>query len=236
MAGKVYYRGNMDAFKIMFVEDDVSVRSLVAEALERWGFSVILPDPASDVVAEFARQGPHLVILDIGLPRFDGFEWCARLREHTKAPILFLTARSQSSDMVRALASGGDDWLSKPFDSEVLVAKVKALLRRCYSWVPEPSALLERKGLILDRDRNIASHEGASVELSKNEAILLKRLLERDGRVLSRAELQDALWSEDAFVDDNTLTVNITRLKQALAGIGVTDFVETVRGQGYRIP
>jgi DNA-binding response OmpR family regulator len=226
----------MDAFKIMIIEDDEKVRGLEAETLGRWGYEVFAPEPRGDMLAAFVRERPHLVVLDIGLPYLDGFEWCSRMREISRTPILFLTARTAPSDQVRALAGGGDDWLSKPFDGEVFVAKVRALLRRSYAWSSEAAPLLEHGDLVFDVERNTASRAGKKVELSKNEASLLKRLLERDGRVASRDELMDALWSEDEFVDDNTLTVNMTRLKKALAEIGAEGMIETVRGLGYRMP
>jgi len=225
----------MPSFKAMIVEDDARIRSLAAEALRRWDIEVLEPDPSEDILAVFSREKPDLVILDLGLPRLDGFEWCSRLRAVSRAPILFVSARSDGAATVRALAEGGDDWLSKPFDAEVFVAKAKALLRRAYAWAPERSALLERGGLVLDVDRGLASREGRTVELGKNETALLRRLLERDGRVVSRGELQDALWTAEVFVDDNTLTVNVTRLRKSLECIGAEFMVETVRGAGYRI-
>ena len=226
----------MAAFKVMIVEDDASIRALVAEALSKWELEVLVPDPAGDLLGFFASERPHLILLDVGLPRLDGFEWCSRLRAVSRVPILFVSALAGPSAAVRALAEGGDDWLSKPFEVEVLVAKVRALLRRAYSWAPEPARHLERGGLVLDRDRGIATREGRSVALGRNEALLLGALLERDGRIATRDELSTALWSADAFVDDNTLTVNVTRLKKALGSIGAEDAVETVRGAGYRIP
>jgi DNA-binding response OmpR family regulator len=226
----------METFRIMLIEDDEKIRSLVADLLSRWGWEVSTPDPTADFVAEAVRLRPHLIVLDVGLPRLDGFEWCGRLREATKAPILFLSARSQSSDIARGLAAGGDDWLVKPFDAEVLVAKIRALLRRAYVWAPDTGAHLERNGLLLDRERNAASFGGASVQLTRNETLLLARLMEVDGRVTSRGELMDALWSEDVFVDDNTLTVNVSRLRDSLERMGARGLIETVRGGGYRVP
>lgn len=219
----------------MIVEDDPSIRDLVSDALGRWGYSVVAPDPEGDVAAAFARESPQLAILDIGLPRLDGFEWCERIRAISRAPILFLTARSQSSDAVRGLAAGGDDWLAKPFELELLVAKVRALLRRAYSWAPEGAPLLERGGLVLDRERCEASLGGKKAKLTKHESLLLERLLERDGRVVSRDELMDALWRGEAFVDENTLNVNVARLRSSLASIGASDAVETLRGAGYKL-
>lgn len=226
----------MEAIKIMLVEDDEALRALTAEALGRWDYSVSTPDPAGDLAAAFVREAPHLLVLDVGLPRLDGFEWCARIRELSKVPILFLSARSGAENTVRALATGGDDWLDKPFETEVLVARVRALLRRAYSWAPPREALLERGGLVLDPDRGEASFGGRKARLSRNEARLLRRLMEADGRLLTRGDLMDELWSADVFVDDNTLTVNVTRLKASLAAIGAEGRVETLRGSGYRMP
>ena len=227
---------DMEAFTIMLVEDDPVIAGLEAEILEHWGHRVARPSTSGDIAAEFARISPHLVILDVGLPRLDGYEWCARIREVSRVPILFVTARSTPQDAVRALAQGGDDWLAKPFDGEVFAAKVRALLRRAYAWPALPSPLLERRGLLLDLEKSAASREGMRAELTRNEATLLRKLLERDGRVATREDLMDALWSEDCFVDDNTLTVNMTRLRKVLASIGAGDMIETLRGAGYRIP
>jgi len=233
----------MEAFKVLVIEDDAGVRGLVRKELEAWGLEVIAPaleassasGEPTDPLASFAEAGPHLVVLDIGLPRFDGFELCRRIREFSRVPILFLTARTGAADMVRGLAEGGDDWLSKPFDAELLVAKARALLRRAYDWATERTPLVSRGSLVFDRDRGIASKGGRTISLGKNEAALLRSLLERDGRVASRGDLMDALWSQDEFVDDNTLTVNVTRLKKSLSEIGSGDMIETVRGAGYRI-
>jgi Response regulators consisting of a CheY-like receiver domain and a winged-helix DNA-binding domain len=219
----------------MIVEDDPSIRSLVSEALSRWGYEVVAADPQGDVVAEFACESPHLLILDVGLPRLDGYEWCERVRAVSRVPILFATARSQLPETLRGLAAGGDDWLSKPFEAELLVAKVRALLRRAYSYATDESPLLERGGLVLDRDRGEARVGENSVRLTRHETILLATLLERDGRVASRDELMDALWSDEAFVDENTLNVNVARLRSSLASIGLGDLIETLRGQGYRL-
>jgi len=219
----------------MVVEDDDGIRSLVAEALGRWGFMVLTPDPSGDIAAELARESPSLLVLDVGLPRLDGYEWCERVRAVSRIPILFVSARSHPSDVVRGLATGGDDWLSKPFEMDVLVAKVRALLRRAYSWAPEASTLLERDGLVLDRERCEASRDGKKARLTRHEAVLLALLIGRDGRVASRDELMEALWSDEVFVDENTLNVNVARLRSTLASIGAEGIVETVRGAGYRL-
>lgn len=193
-------------------------------------------DGAADVLADFSATDAHLVIMDVDLPRFDGYEWCARIRAISRAPILFVSALSSPRDAVRALSVGADDWLSKPFDAELLAARARALVRRAYSWATEGTRTLSRGGLVFDVSRRVAVKDGLTVSFGKNEARILETLLERDGRFATRMELMDALWSEDAFVDDNTLTVNVTRLKKKLAEVGAGDFIETSRGEGYRIP
>lgn len=226
----------MEGFKVLLVEDDPVVRRLEAEALERWGFVVAAPDDFSDVLADFVREDPQLVILDVDLPRFDGYEWCARIRAASRVPILFVSALQAPRDAVRALAGGADDWLSKPFDGELLAARARSLVRRAYSWAAQGGRVLARSGLVFDVERRIASYGGATVELGRNEARILEVLLARDGRVASRDELMDALWSQDSFVDDNTLTVNVTRLKKKLAEIGAEALVRTAKGEGYLAP
>lgn len=225
----------MDGLRVLLIEDDPVIRRLETQALERWGFAVSAPDILHDVLSEFASVNPHLVVMDVDLPSFDGYEWCARIRALSKVPILFLTGLTSSRDQVRALATGADDWLSKPFDADLFTAHARALVRRVYSWAEGGSRLLARAGLVFDVERRVATLEGRSVELGKNEARILETLLTRDGRVVGRMELMDALWSEDTFVDDNTLTVNVTRLKKRLAQIGADGMIETSKGEGYRI-
>ncbi len=225
----------MEGFRILLIEDDPVVRNLEAQTLARWGYEVFAPEAFRDVLSEFAAASPHLVVLDVDLPSLDGFEWCSRIRAVSKVPILFLTALSSSRDQIRALATGADDWLSKPFDGDLFAARVRALFRRAYSWAEDRPRVLARSGLVFDVERRVASRDGSSVELGKNEARILETLLSRDGRVVGRMDLMDVLWTEDVFVDDNTLTVNVTRLRKRLAEIGADALVETSKGEGYRI-
>lgn len=226
----------MEGFKILLVEDDPVVRRLEVEALSRWGFSVTALNEFRNVLEDFITLDPQLVIMDVDLPSFDGYEWCSRIRASSRVPILFVSALSSPRDAVRALATGADDWISKPFDAELLTARVRALLRRAYSWASEASRVLARNGLVFDIERRVASSDGKAVELGKNEARILETLLSKDGKVVNRMALMDALWSEECFVDDNTLTVNVTRLKKKLVEIGLDNMIETIKGEGYRIP
>jgi DNA-binding response OmpR family regulator len=226
----------MDGLAVLLVEDDPVVRKLETETLERWGFSVTALDSFSDVDGAFAAADPQLVVMDVDLPSFDGYEWCSRIRAVSRVPILFVSGLSAPGDAVRALAGGADDWITKPFDAELLAARARALVRRAYSWAAESSRVLARSGLVFDVERRVVSKDGRRTELGKNEARILERLLSKDGATATRMELMDALWSEDSFVDDNTLTVNVTRLKKKLAEIGAEHAVKTTKGEGYRIP
>ena len=226
----------MDGFRVLLVEDDPVMRGLETQTLERWGFDVASPEAFRDILSEFSAVNPHLVVMDVDLPSLDGYEWCARIRAVSKVPILFLTGFSSSRDQVRALATGADDWLSKPFDADLFAAHARALIRRTYSWAEGTPRTLARSGIVFDVERRIVSKDGRTVELGKNEAKILETLLTRDGRVATRSQLMDALWSEDTFVDDNTLTVNVSRLKRRLTEIDAGDLITTSKGEGYCVP
>ncbi len=226
----------MDGFRVLLVEDDPVVRDLETQTLSRWGFSVTASESFRDILAELAAVKPHLVVLDVDLPSYDGFEWCSRIRAVSRVPILFLTGLSSSRDQIRALATGADGWLSKPFDADLFAEHARALVRRTYSWAEGIPRILARSGLVFDVERRVVSKDGDSIELGKNESRILETLLSRDGRIVSRMDLMDALWSEDTFVDDNTLTVNVTRLKKRLSEISAGGIIQTSKGEGYRIP
>jgi DNA-binding response OmpR family regulator len=210
--------------RIFIIEDDEVIAGVIARHLEGWGYSVRRVERFDAVMAELTAFDPHLVILDISLPFFNGYHWCTELRKVSKVPVLFLTSASDSTHIVMAMQMGGDDLLAKPFDLPVLTAKVQALLRRAYDFGPA-GHLLECGGAALD----------AKVELTKNESKILQLLLEQKGRTVSREALMTHLWQSDSFVDENTLTVNVTRLRRKLAEVGLTDFIRTRKGEGYLI-
>ena len=229
----------MPVYRICMVEDDEKLNELLSGQLRRFGYDVISVHDFEQVDREVLASGAHLVLLDINLPQFDGFYWCRRIRLESKAPILFISARSGDMDQVFALESGGDDYLTKPFHPEVLLAKVRALLRRAYGeYAPEDNAhvdALEHQGLALDPHRHVARHGEGTVALSATEAGLLRLLLQAQGRVVSREEMLAAIWDDEQFVDDNTLSVNMARVRRRLEELGLPDAVLTVRGQGYRL-
>lgn len=224
-------------YRIMVVEDDAKISAILAEELRRYGFDVIEASGDANVKDAYLHHRPHLILLDINLPRYDGFYWCRQLRTVSKVPIIFISARADDLDQVRALEHGGDDYITKPFNLELVVAKVRSSLRRVYGEyaLGRDDQLLHVQGLILNRTTNRVSYEGRDVELTPREFRLLLCLAERPGEIVTRTELLEALWDDVEFVDDNTLTVNVTRVRRRLAELGLVDVIETKRGQGYQL-
>ena len=220
--------------KIFIGEDDPTIADLVDRWLRRYGYRI---DQARDfrvLDQEIQEAKPDLVLLDINLPFYDGFYWCQRVRDVGSIPILFVTARESDVDQIRALELGGDDYVIKPFNPELLLAKIRALLRRSHA-DPGSEHAIRFGDLILDLDRNTVTCRGLEASLSKTEQALLRELMKARGAVVSRDHLLAALWDDVHFVDDNTLTVNVSRVRQRLATVGHVDTVVTVRGQGYRL-
>lgn len=222
--------------KIMIVEDDRTIRELVAEALGKWGYETYAEEDFGQVLAGFLREEPHLVLMDINLPSFDGFYWCGRIRELSKVPILFLSSRDTPMDMVMSMNMGGDDFVQKPFHTDVLVAKIQALLRRTYAYLDTQSSALEHDGVVLDLKDGDVFCDGAKAELTKTEFAILNLLMRNKGEIVSRKKLMRALWEDESFVDENTLTVNIGRLRRKLEELGREHFIATRKGQGYIVP
>ncbi|MFW5689058.1 MAG: response regulator transcription factor [Spirochaetota bacterium] len=223
-------------YRIFLVEDDDDLATAVTAQLERYDYAVTRAADYDRVAEEFARVSPHLVILDVNLPRYDGFLICRRIREIDATPVLFISARDGSMDQVMGLSAGGDDYLTKPFAPEVLRARVEALLRRAYEFGKPGRDLMEHDGMILDVHRGTVRSGDRSVELSRNELRILATLLSKHGSIVSRDELIEALWQRDAYVDENTLTVNVNRLRRRLDEIGRGDAIVTRKQQGYMIP
>jgi DNA-binding response OmpR family regulator len=222
--------------KIMIVEDEQTIRDLVGAELEKWGLQSIRVEDFTQVLQEFLREQPHLVFLDINLPSFDGFYWCNKIREVSKVPIIFLSSRNSPMDMVMAINMGGDDFIQKPFYTNVLMAKVNALLRRTYSYSEGQTHVMEHDGVILNLNDGTILCGERRVELTKTELIIFNLLMKHKEAVVSRKKIMRSLWEDESFVDDNTLTVNITRLRKKLAELGKDDFITTKKGQGYMIP
>ncbi len=219
--------------RIFIVEDDPKLAGLMAQHLERYGHETVTAERFQDLRQEFLDSGAALVLLDVNLPHFDGFYWCRQIRTVSKAPVIFVTARGADMDQVLAVEHGADDYLVKPFSLDVLTAKVRAQLRRAYGEYSGDN--VSQPDLRLDPLRLQVSWAGQSTGLTRNEALLLEALLAADGRVISRQRLLGALWDESDFVDDNTLTVNVTRLRRRLGQLGLQGAIHTVRGEGYRL-
>lgn len=219
-------------YKIFLVEDDDAIASAVAAHISSWGWEARRAGDLTRVLEEFAAYAPHLVLLDIGLPYRNGYHWCSEIRRLSQVPVVFLSSASDNMNIVMAMNMGGDDFIAKPFDLEVLAAKVQALLRRTYDF-GSAAPLLEHRGAVLDTGDNTLSYEGRKLELTRNEYRLLQVLLEHKGKTVSRDTLMQKLWETDSFVDENTLTVNMTRLRRKLEGLGLENFIHTKKGLGY---
>ena len=221
-------------YRIFIVEDDAAIAGVIRRHLEGWGYTVRCAERFDDVLSEFAAFDPHLVLLDVSLPFFNGYHWCQEIRRVSKAPILFLTSASDNVNVVMAMQLGGDDLLAKPFDLQVLSAKVQALLRRAYDFGPS-SHLLSCGAAVLNVSDGTLDAHGRRVELTRNECRILQLLLEHKGEIVSRDALMTRLWESDSFVDENTLTVNIARLRRKLEPAGLPDFIRTRKGAGYLV-
>jgi OmpR family two-component system bacitracin resistance response regulator BceR len=220
-------------FKLLLIEDDVTLFNELKERLEQWSYEVYGICDFSNVMQEFSEAKPDLVIMDIQLPKYDGFHWCRMIRSHSKIPIIFLSSRDHPSDMVMSMQFGADDFVQKPFHFDVLVAKIQALLRRVYNYSVEQVSLLSWQGATIDYEKNKVSNKSATIDLTKNEIFILKCLIHKKNTIVSRDELINSLWEDKRFISDNTLTVNVNRLRKKLDEIGLGTFIETKVGQGY---
>lgn len=221
-------------YRIYMIEDDQGIMDAVKKMGEKWELQICGTENFQNILQEFAKIQPHLVIMDIGLPAFDGYYWCAKIRNLSKVPILFLSSVSDRMNMVMAMNMGGDDFVAKPFDMDVLIAKIQALLRRTYDFAGT-MPILEHRGAFLNMESAVLTYQDAAIELTKNEHRILSLLLENKGSIVSRERLMDALWKSDCYIDDNTLTVNIGRLRKKLESKGLKDFIQTKFGAGYYI-
>ena len=220
--------------KIMVIEDDTAIQEELALLLENEGYTPLVVTNFTDIPGQAVLERPDLILLDIGLPRRDGFSLCAALRKAVSAPIIFVTSRDAGVDEVRALSLGGDDYITKPYSVPVLLARIKAVLRRS-SGEPEPADILEAGGLRLSLTKGVVSANGKTAELTRNELQILACLMAHTGQIVSRADLIDALWDNQIYIDDNTLSVNMTRLRGKLTEIGLPDAIKTRRGMGYQL-
>ena len=220
--------------QIMIIEDEPAIREELTLLLENEGYTPLAITEFTDVPGQAARERPDLILLDIGLPGRDGFSLCAALRKAVPAPVIFVTSRDAGVDEVRALSLGGDDYITKPYSVPVLLARIKAVLRRSFGEL-EPANVLEAGELCLSLTKGIVSANGKTAELTRNELQILACLMAHTGQIVSRADLIDALWDNQIYIDDNTLSVNMTRLRGKLAEIGLPDAIKTRRGMGYQL-
>lgn len=220
--------------RIFIVEDELAIAKELEEQLINWGYEAERVSDFENILEEFRDYKPQLVLMDIKLPYLNGFIWCERIREISNVPIIFLTSASDNINLITAINHGGDDFLAKPFEIQVLIAKIKALLRRTYEFEKENS-VLEFNEIYLNLDNMTVKYKGEESSLTKNEFLIMEILMENIGKVISRDRIMDKLWNTDSFIDDNTLTVNINRLRKKLETIGIIEFIQTKKGVGYII-
>ena len=221
-------------YRILIVEDDAGIAKAIKEQAQMWGLQAEYVEDFRDVMAAFAGFSPHLVLMDISLPFFDGYHWLSEIRKVSRVPVIFISSASDNMNIVMAVNMGGDDFITKPFDQSVLMAKINAMLRRTYdfsSGVP----VLEHRGAVLNLNDTSLVYEGQKIDLTKNEFRILQTLMEQRGKVVSRDTLMTKLWQMDVYVEENTLTVNVNRLRRKLEAAGLRNFITTKIGSGYLI-
>lgn len=221
-------------YKIMIVEDDAAIAGVMARHLQRWGYRAVCVEDFSAVMNLFRAEKPELVLMDISLPFYDGFYWCSEIRRESRVPIIFISSADEDMNLVMAVNLGADDFVAKPFSMEVITAKVQAVLRRAYDFTAEKNTL-ECRNVVLHLEDGRMEREGRFCELTKNEFRILKLLMERKGSIVSRDTIMRALWEDEAFIDDNTLTVNMTRIRRKLEELGCHELIRTKKGMGYLI-
>lgn len=218
--------------KIMIVEDDEIIKSSLKTELEKWGYEVYCLENLDNVVAEFQSEKPQLVLLDIVLPFFNGYYWCQEIRKISKVPIIFISSKNENMDIVMAMQFGGDDYITKPINLDVTIAKIQAMLRRSYNFVNDIDYLSFGKIQLILSEAKV-DFSGMNVDLTKTEMMILESLFKEQGGVVSREKIMDRCWQGDSFIDDNTLAVNVTRLRKKLSSIGLDGLVMTKKGYGY---
>lgn len=221
-------------YRLLIIEDDKGIAEAIKNQAELWDLQVKCAENFRNVMAEFAEFDPHIVLVDIGLPFFNGYHWCSEIRKVSKVPVIFISSASDNMNMVMAMNMGADDFIAKPFDQSVLMAKLQAMLRRTYDFGTKVS-VLEHRGAMLNTGDNTLLYKDEKVSLSKNEFRILRILMENKGNVVSREKLMEYLWETDSFVDENTLTVNVGRLRKRLENAGLENFITTKFGVGYII-
>lgn len=221
-------------YKIMIIEDDFTIASMMKKQLEGWEYTVRCVSDFHDILPEFTEFDPHIVLIDIMLPFYNGYHWCQEIRRISEVPIVFISSASDNMNIVMAMNMGGDDFIPKPLDLNVMTAKIRAMLRRTYD-MGSKIPILEHRGAVLNLNDTTLSYSGKKIELTKNDFRILETLMENRGKIVSRDTLITKLWQIDCYVEENTLTVNVTRLRKKLESIGLNDFIKTKIGTGYII-
>lgn len=220
--------------KILIVEDDEIIANVMKRELEKWNYQVILIDDFNNVMNLFRAEKPQLVLLDIVLPYFNGYYWCQEIRKESKVPIVFISSKGENMDIVMGVQTGGDDYITKPIDMSVMVAKIQAILRRSYDFVTEIK-ILNYNQVSLDLGESRVLFEEQNMELTRTELQIMESLFRAKGQIVSREKIMEKCWSGDHYIDDNTLAVNVTRLRKKLDAIGLDNFIITKKGQGYTL-
>ncbi len=222
-------------FKIFIVEDDKVISGIIKQNLEKWGYEGFIAKDFDNIYKQFINIKPHLVLMDIVLPKYDGYYWCSKIRNESKVPIIFISSKDSNMDIIMAVNMGGDEYIQKPFSIDVLLAKMSAILRRTYSYTNNEVNVLSRDDVFLNLDNCTLSYNDNKISLTKNEFQITQILLSNAGKVVSRDYIMRKLWEHESFVDDNTLTVNINRLRKKLEEINLKDYIITKKGLGYLI-
>lgn len=221
-------------YRIMIIEDDSAMAGVMKKQIESWGNEVMCVRDFQNIIPAFVEYDPHMVLMDIMLPFFNGYHWCSEIRRISNVPVVFISSASDNMNIVMAMSMGGDDFISKPVDLNVMTAKIQALLRRTYDMTGK-IPVLEHRGAILNLNSTTLTFNGEQIDLTKNEFRILQTLLENKGKVVSRDTLMTRLWQMDSYVEENTLTVNVTRLRKKLESAGLEHFITTKVGSGYLI-
>ena len=221
-------------YRILIVEDDRGIAEGITEQMRQWGLEAKAVSDFHNVMGEFAEYQPHLILMDISLPFMSGYHWCSEIRKVSSVPVIFVSSASDNMNIIMAVNMGADDFIAKPFDQNVLTAKVQALLRRTYDFGMS-SPVIEHRGAILNTGDNTLTYENVRIDLTKNEYRLLLTLMQNKGKIVSREKLMEVLWESGNFVDENTLTVNVGRLRKKLENAGLNEFITTKSGVGYTV-
>ncbi|MFZ7103775.1 MAG: response regulator transcription factor [Peptococcaceae bacterium] len=224
-----------EQYRVYLVEDDGMLAEEIVRLLMKWGYDVRTAKMYDHILDEFLAVKPHVVLMDVNIPSFDGFHWCKKIREISSVPIIYISSRDSSMDLIMGMNTGGDDYLTKPFDNAVLVAKLQAIIRRTYEYSFQRSHVLRYQGLTVHVEEAVASYHNKKCELTKNELKILKLLMENQGKVITRQALMRSLWDDEIYVNENTLTVNVNRVRLKLEELGLESFIITKRGMGYVI-